>query len=153
MAHFVRGSTAAVLMHHSRTASGYPLFRQVSSGVTPATVITSRIVWVPVGAVVCTSSGSMMASRFIPSPVPIPADQVAWPAVVRISRGNDRHVEHAPVAAQRGGAVEGNLGDPGVACRRASGDPCALPGAREASHTALQVERRRAGYQEAKVKV
>ena len=64
----VAGSTAAVLMHHSRTPPGWS-----ASGVRPRIVRTSCITVAPVTGSIMVALGSRMAILFWPLPVPIPA--------------------------------------------------------------------------------
>jgi hypothetical protein len=66
----VSGSTAAVLMHHSHTARGKP--GNSSSGVGPATVMTSCMTVAPEMGSVIWAFGSRIAMRLWPVP-PAPA--------------------------------------------------------------------------------
>src|SRR5438093_10495450 len=66
----VEGSTAAVLMHHSRTASG-KWARNAGSGVGPAMVKISFITSSPLDDAcdsTCEAFGSSTATLFTPSP-------------------------------------------------------------------------------------
>ena len=67
----VAGFTAAVLMHHSRTALGNVVLNRLASGVGPITVSTSRISTSPPAdgcGSICVLDGSSSAMRLTPSP-------------------------------------------------------------------------------------